>query len=102
MRWWLFLLAGPLIWTVHFFGVYAAASAADVVDAADAPWARIAVGVFSGLCAAGCLVVLLAALAKLRAVSGDFERFMGSVAAFGAALALAAVLWQGLPALIGH
>lgn len=102
MRRWLFLLAGPMIWTVHFFGVYALASVADVVGRADAVWARGLVGAFSGVCAAACLIVLLAALRPGRRQGDELERFIRSAASIGAATSLVAVLWQGLPSLVGY
>ena len=63
MRRWAWMLGGLIVWTVHFMGVYAIASLADVVSRADDPLWRMIGLAFSGAC-------LFAALG-LRA--GDIE-----------------------------
>ena len=35
MRRWVWMLGGLIVWTIHFMGVYALASLADVVSRAD-------------------------------------------------------------------
>lgn len=102
---WLFLLGGLLIWAAHFAGVYAIASVADVVASADVPAARLMAGGLTAACAAAdaALLWLCAALARTpRARQDALTGFMVSVAGLGALLSLAAVVWQGLPALIGY
>lgn len=100
MRRWLFMLGGLLVWAAHFAGVYAIASVADVVAHASAPAARALIGAFTLVCvlaAAGIAVV-----AARRRTGDAQERFSASLAALGGALAAVAILWQGLPALVGH
>ena len=105
MRRWLFLLGGLLIWAAHFTGVYAIASLADVMSRADAPWALAAVAALTVVCVAGDAALLVGALRRPdRDAESDpgLARFWRSVAGLGALVSLIAVLWQGLPALIGH
>ena len=100
---WVFMLGGLIVWTVHFFGVYALASLGDVVSAADDPAWRAAVAGFSAVCLA--LAVGLAWHAARRLRRGASEpggRLVPEVAAYGAGLAAVAILWQALPAWIGH
>lgn len=100
MRPWLFLLAPLAIWAAHFLGVYGIASVADVVARPDAPAALVATGAFTLLCAAGAILMLAAA--RRRRTGDETDRFVSSLAALGALVALVAILWQGLPALVGH
>lgn len=106
MRPWLILLGGLLIWFVHFMGVYGIASLADVLSDADAPASRMAVGGFTLVCAAGEAWLVWLAFRRgatgLRDAPDGLTRFWASVAGGGAALSFVAVLWQGLPAIIGH
>ena len=48
MRRWAWMLGGLIVWTVHFMGLYAIASAADVVSRADDPLWRMGGLAFSG------------------------------------------------------
>jgi hypothetical protein len=102
MKRWLFLLAGPLIWTGHFFGVYGIASIADVLTEADDPLARMIVFAFSAACALAAALVGAAAWRAARRQGDDLDRFTVSVAGLGAAVAFVAILWQALPAAVGH
>jgi len=104
---WVFLLGGPLVWLAHFSGVYGIASVADVVAEASAPAARLAVGAFTLVCAAACAALAWLAFARKGPGVADetdagLQGLWRKVAGGGAALALVAVLWQGLPALVGH
>ena len=63
---WLFLLGGLIVWLVHFLGVYAIASIADVVQTADAPGSLWAVVLFSRICAGADLALLALALRLVR------------------------------------
>ena len=93
MRSWLLLLAGLIVWTGHFFAVYAIGEFGG-----EAPGWRITVGVLTllGLAAEGGLFVLLRGIAP-----GDgFERWRKSIALGGVGISAIAVLWQGLPALL--
>lgn len=102
MRRWLLLLGGMLVWGLHFGGVYAIASVADVVARADAPAARLAVGGLTLVCLAANLLILNRAVKLVRAPRDDVDGLTGAVAALGAVLSIVGVAWQGLPALIGH
>lgn len=95
MRTWLLLLAGLLIWTAHFFGIYIAASLFPGTSLAK--W-------LTGL----LTLVALAALALLmrpvlrRSIPKEEEALTGwldGLALLGAALSAVAILYQGLPAL---
>ena len=92
MRSWLVLLAGLLVWAVHFFALYAIGEFGG-----DHGAARIAVGLSTAL----CLAITAVLLAKvLRAPhSAGFERWRASVATGGLCLAAIAIAWQSLPAL---
>ena len=90
MRSWLILLGGLLVWTVHFFGLYALAEIA--------PHSGLVLGL-----TAICIAADLWLLRRSRSLpaSEDFSAWRRSVAMGGAALSLVAVGWQGLPALVG-
>lgn len=100
MRTWLFIFGGLLVWAAHFFGVYGLASLADVIENADIAWSRWATAGWTLLCAAADGALLRAA--TRRTACDELQRFTRSVAVGGALISLAAVLWQGLPALVGH
>jgi hypothetical protein len=102
MRAWLFMLGGLVIWASHFLGVYLIASVADLVDEADAAAARRTVGGFTLLCAAAAAAIGLGAWRRSRDDSDPVSRFTDWLAAASGAFAMIAVLWQGLPALVGH
>lgn len=100
---WVFMLGGLLVWMLHFGGVYAIASIADVVSQPWTPASRWTVAGFTAICAIAAGALGLAGLRRLRAAEGDpFERFSATVAAVGGGIATVAVIWQGLPALVGH
>lgn len=104
---WAYMLGGPAIWAIHFFGVYGLASLADVVTRADDALARAGVLAFTLLCLAGnAAIVWLAWRRKGPEVAVEertgLSRFWRSLAGGGAALSFVSVLWQGLPAIIGH
>lgn len=90
MKTWLTLLGGLLVWTVHFFGLYAIGEIA--------PHAGLVIG-FTVFCLAADIWLLL----FIRRLPGDdaFAAWRRSVASIGAGLSLLAVCWQGLPALAG-
>jgi hypothetical protein len=96
VRAWTFLLGGLLVWTAHFFALYAIASILET-----SPRARLltALATLAGLAADGWL--LSSALARRGdGAAGPPERWADQVAALGAGLSAVAVLWQGLPALL--
>ena len=102
MRAWLFMLAGLIVWAVHFMGVYAIASVAAVVGQADGPLALWLIGVLTLFCATADALILAAAMRQGRRAADGLERLICSLAGLAAAISIVAVLWQGLPALIGH
>lgn len=102
MRAWLLALGGLLVWALHFGGVYAIASVADVVAEADAAPARALSGLFTLACAAADGVLLWLIVRRARGAADPLAGFLSSVGALGALFSLVAVLWQGLPALLGH
>lgn len=87
---------------IHFLGVYALASLADVVVSADDPrWRAAGLG-FSVLCVLASAALLILAARRLRRTDGEGRRFPDQVAALGAGLALVAIVWQALPTVIGY
>lgn len=96
------MTGGLLVWALHFIGVYALASLADVVAAADDPaWRAAGLG-FSGFCVLAAAFLLIRALRRLRRPDQGAGRFADQLAAFGAGLALVAIAWQSLPTVIGY
>ena len=89
MRSWLILLGGLLIWTVHFFGLYAIA---EIM-----PHAGLVL-----LLSVICIAANLWLLHRTRQMpAGEpFAAWRRSVATGGALLSLVAVCWQALPALV--
>lgn len=102
---WLYLLAGPSSWLLHFAAVYAVASVADVAGRADQPAAlwTVAALTAAGLAANGGLLVWGVRRPRfLGAMDPELARFWQAAGAGGALLSAVAILWQGLPALVGH
>lgn len=96
MRAWAFMLGGPLLWAAHFFLLYAIASIFLTTMTA-----RILVGIVSLVLVAADAALLQRSLAARQAGGDDrFGRWMASLAALGAALAMVAIVWQTLPALL--
>ena len=96
MRAWFLLLGGMLVWTVHFFALYALGSIFETTAAA-----RTGTVIVTILCLAAdaWLLVLCARAAR----HNDAETVIGWPARLGApvaVLSLVAVAWQGLPALL--
>ena len=106
MKRWLYLTGGLLIWTIHFAGVYAIASVFDVIASADAPASRWTTAALTAACLIGAGALLAWSIrgpAFLRADRDpELAAFWRTVGGLGAAFALVAIAWQGLPALIGH
>jgi len=102
---WASMLGGLLVWTVHFVGVYVLASIGDVASRADDPAWRLAIVAFSGLCLAAAAALLVRAFRDLRdprAGTDATARLLPELSALGAGLALIAIAWQTLPAVIGY
>lgn len=85
MRTWLILLGGLIVWTVHFFGLYA-------IGEADPRTAWVMA--LTALCLAANIWLLLHLL-QMRSVE-HFATWRRSVAIGGAGLSLVAVVWQSL------
>ena len=102
MRAWLLLISPFLIWGVHFGGVYAIASVFDVVAAADDPAARWTTAGFSLACLAAAAGVGVVTARGIAGQATEAGRWMFTLAALGSALTALSVVWQALPALIGH
>lgn len=89
MKSWLILLGGLLVWTVHFFGLYA------IAEIAPRAWLVLALTV---LCL-GTDIWLQLFIRRLPR-DDDFAAWRRSVALIGTGLSLLAVCWQALPALV--
>ena len=102
MRSWTYTLAGLLIWSVHFTGVYSIASLGDVVTRAEDPAFRMAGLAFSLLCFLGAGAATLLAVRRLRSPVEGTPAFMDQIAALGGGVAMVAIAWQALPTLVGY
>ena len=92
---WLLLLGGLLVWAAHFFLLYAFASIFPGSDLAR--WLTLA-ATLAGLLANAAII--RTAISTRRALSSDDIRgWTSQVALPEAALSIAAIFWQGLPAL---
>lgn len=96
MRTWLILLAGPILWTAHFFAIYIIASilpgtntAATLVIAATI----IAVAVI--------LWLIRRAAASFNATGDAFSRWALRLSLLASALSFIAIVYQAMPALLG-
>ena len=96
MRAWLVILGGLLAWTAHFFAVYAIGSIWPGTETAK--W-LVGIATLLALAATGWL--LARDLRLGRSAADSFGRWTAGLGALGCALALPAILYQGLPALIG-
>jgi hypothetical protein len=96
MRVWLLLLGGLLVWTSHFFAIYAAASLFP--GTALARYLTVALTVIAATAAAWLLWRTGRATRNpdLEPLTAWTMRF----AAVGSGLALIAILYQGAPALL--
>lgn len=95
MRAWLLLLAGLLVWTAHFFGIYIAASLFPGNSLAK--WLT---GLLT-LAALAALALLLLPLMRRPAADRDdpLPIWLNQLALLGGALAAISILYQSLPAL---
>lgn len=95
MRTWAYLLGGLLIWTLHFFALYAAAS----IFLTSSTTRIIALLVtLPCLGAAGWLA--FAAWQRRGRPADPFGRWTNHLAALSGGVGFVAVAWQGLPALM--
>ncbi|ONF95689.1 hypothetical protein [Sphingomonas jeddahensis] len=93
MRAWAYMLGGLIVWTVHFFAIYIAASVFPGLPLGH---------VLTLLITLACLAADAWLIVRLRVPSGgdDFREWMRKLALVGAGISAISVLWQGLPALI--
>ena len=97
MRAWVLLLGGLLDWALHFFLVYGIASLLP-----GTALARMLTIAATLLCLGGAALLLRWSSRGWRgADQDDLSRWMWGVSAGGAGLAAVAIVFQGLPALLG-
>lgn len=94
MKTWLILLGGLLVWTFHFFGLYA------IAEFAPSSVSTIATVIVLTLLGLAADLWLLQRIRRLPAID-QFSAWRRSVALGGVLLSLVAVCWQSLPALAG-
>lgn len=96
MRAWAFMLGGMIVWAVHFFALYIVANIF-----LTSTTSRVLTVLITLACLATAGLLLMRTTRALRRHEGDaFTRWQAYLAALTAALALVAILWQGLPAFI--
>lgn len=93
---WVLLLGGLTIWAAHFFLLYAFAS---LFPGRDLARILSLAATLPALAASGWLL-WFTVRGRQPQNSDDFGRWVGKIGALGAALAIVAVLWQALPALM--
>lgn len=99
---WIWMLGGLIVWTIHFMGVYAIASLADVVSRADnLTWRMIGLA-FSGVCVLAALAITVAAARRVRRSADPSAGFGDQLALLGGGVATVAIVWQALPTVIGY
>ena len=97
---WSYVLGGLIVWTVHFAGLYALASLdAQTLFRDTGVWIGAAIAL-SVACLAACAALAAVAARRLREAGGEARRLMDQLALLGALLAVVAIAWQTLPALI--
>lgn len=96
MKAWIFLLGGLIVWAAHFFAVYAIGSLFPGTELAR--WLVLAVTLL-GVGFAG--LVLLFLVRRRGARHDTLDRWLSVLSGSGYALAIVAITYQGLPALLG-
>jgi hypothetical protein len=94
MRGWTFLLAGPIVWTVHFFALYGIASIFLTSTTSR---------VLTGLVSLGCLAAIALLFVRVRGSQpvDDPDAWTHRVSLLAIGLSGIAIFWQTLPALLG-
>lgn len=92
-------LGGLLFWTVHFGGLYALASLADLSRDPAAPGWRLAALTLSAACIGGATVLLWAGRRTLVGPP-PLGSFMSAIAAGSVVLGVTAMAFQTLAALV--
>jgi hypothetical protein len=93
MRGWRFLLAGLIVWTVHFFALYIIASVFLTT-----PLARALVVLVTVICLAACALLLRRMIRSTAPTETD--GWVRTVAMCGVGLSALAIVWQVLPAFL--
>lgn len=92
-RGWSLLLGGLIVWSVHFFALYAIAS----ILLTTVP-ARLATLGVTLLCLGADLILFRQA--RRSSPADRTERWMRGVALSGLAISAVAIIWQAMPALL--
>ena len=89
------MLGGLLVWAVHFMGIYAIASVADLSRDHEGLW-TVTAGLLTLSCLAALAPLYLAARAGSRSgkPNGPLTAALGQI---GAIMAAIAIIWQTLP-----
>ena len=96
MRGWLFLLSGLIIWAAHFFALYVAASLFPGMRLANVVSIALTV-----LAMAGAGWFLWQGRRSVQAHGGDrLSGWLADVSVTGNAIALVAIAYQAVPALL--
>lgn len=93
---WVTMTGGLVIWALHFMGLYAIASAADVWGAPDAWLWRLTGVIFSVLCLLATIGVVLWLIRQGQAPS-EPEAWERRVGLTGALVAAVSIVWQTGP-----
>ncbi|TCJ39538.1 hypothetical protein [Parafrankia sp. BMG5.11] len=89
------MLSGPLFWAAQFSGAYIIASVFPGTEIA-----RWLVGLLTIACGAAAGLLLINVLRQRRADADAFDTWVSGIAGMGQALAIVAIAYQGLPALL--
>ena len=92
---WLDMLAGPLVWTLHFAIVYGIASISLQASGAVTSEARLAI-IIAGV----VLAPVIAIIAFWPRRSDSEARFRPVVRMSGAIISIIAIVWQTLPIIL--
>ncbi len=97
MRAWSFMLGGMIVWAIHFFALYIIASIF-----LTSTTSRILALLVTLACFAAAALLLVRATRPIGVEQADsFRRWQSYLAGLAASLALVAIFWQALPAVIG-
>lgn len=95
MRTWAYLLGGLIVWAVHFFAVYVAASIF-----LTSPTSRVITALMTIVCLAAAVTLAVRGWAGRIGATDPDRRWIHTIAALSGATAVLAVAWQGLPVLL--
>ncbi|QDM39643.1 hypothetical protein [Altererythrobacter sp. TH136] len=89
------MLSGPLLWAAQFFGAYIIASIFPGTEIA-----RWLVGLLTIACGGATGFLLINLLRQPRTGADAFDTWVSGIAGMGQAVAIVAIAYQGLPALL--